>query len=106
MEQQFFNNMSEKVVDDLRKTVVAGSRLSIAAASFKSEKDLLEVVLENRLDCIANFIRGKVIAKGDEENMPVVARFDKIGKCQSVVEKSKEDRDRLLLQIMMGNISL
>lgn len=34
MEQQFFNNMSEKVVDDLRKTVVAGSRLSIAAASF------------------------------------------------------------------------
>ena len=26
--------MSEKVVDDLRKTVVAGSRLSIAAASF------------------------------------------------------------------------
>lgn len=34
MEQQFFNNMSEKVVDVLRKTVVAGSRLSIAAASF------------------------------------------------------------------------
>lgn len=34
MEQQFFNNMSEKVVDDLRKTVVAGSKLSIAAASF------------------------------------------------------------------------
>ena len=26
--------MSEKVVDDLRKTVVPGSRLSIAAASF------------------------------------------------------------------------
>ncbi|MBR2094307.1 MAG: DEAD/DEAH box helicase family protein [Fibrobacter sp.] len=34
MEQKFFNNMSEKVVDDLRKTVVPGSRLSIAAASF------------------------------------------------------------------------
>jgi hypothetical protein len=41
MEQQFFNNMSEKVVDDLRKTVVAGSRLSIAAASFKSNQENL-----------------------------------------------------------------
>lgn len=34
MEQKFFNNMTEKVVDDLRKMVVPGSRLSIAAASF------------------------------------------------------------------------
>ena len=34
MEQKFFNNMSEKVVDDLRKVVIPGSRLSIAAASF------------------------------------------------------------------------
>lgn len=33
-ESTVFNNMSEKVVDDLQKTVVAGSRLSIAAASF------------------------------------------------------------------------
>ena len=34
MNQKFFNNMTEKVVDDLRKVVIPGSKISIAAASF------------------------------------------------------------------------
>ncbi len=34
MDQLFLNNTTIKVVDDLCKTVVSGSKLSIAAASF------------------------------------------------------------------------
>jgi nitrate/TMAO reductase-like tetraheme cytochrome c subunit len=34
MEQKFFNNMMEKVVEDLRKDVIPGSKVSIAAVSF------------------------------------------------------------------------